>query len=253
MSVAWRVYVDEAGDRGISAASSAHFVVSAIIVRDTADATVRQELNALRVALGRKSGQTLHFQKFSHSQRLKAAQDIAGSSIAAISNVILCKRGFNQPLPAGNMAYITNADPMYLWAIRLLLERISWYIRDNGGGDAKVTFAHVRRFPAHKLHDYRSALELSPTEIHWPAFNGHAFRIDAPDKIELLQCADTAASALFRAVEPDEYGNVERRYLDELRPKLYRRGAAMVTSYGLKVFPTNECTTGGTLAWLRDL
>lgn len=114
MSVAWRVYVDEAGDRGISAASSAHFVVSAIIVRDTADAIVRQELDALRVALGRKPGQALHFQKFSHSQRLKAAQDIAGSSIASISNVILCKRGFNQPLPAGNMAYIANADPMYL-------------------------------------------------------------------------------------------------------------------------------------------
>lgn len=247
------MYVDEAGDRGISAASSAHFVVSGVIVRDDADATVRGELAALRAALGRHAGQTLHFQKFSHSQRIKAAQDIAGASLAAISSVILCKRGFNQPLPAGNMAYITNADPMYLWAIRLLLERVSWYIRDNGGGEAIVTFAHVRRFPAHKLHNYRNALALSPTEIHWPAFDGHPFRIDAPDKIELLQCADTAASAVFRAIEPDQYGNVERRYLDELRPKLYRRGAAKVTSYGLKVFPTNECASGTALAWLRDL
>ncbi len=94
---------------------------------------------------------------------------------------------------------------------------------------------------------------MSPTEIHWPAFDGHPFRIDAPDKVELLQCADTTASAVFRAVEPDQYGNVERRYLDELRPKLYRRGTAKVTSYGLKVFPASECASGSALEWLRDL
>ena len=195
----------------------------------------------------------LHFQKFSHSQRLKAVQDLSRLSIDTISNVILCKRGFNQPTPAGDMAYITNPDPMYLWAMRLLLERVSWYIRDNGGGSAIMTFAHVRRFKAQKLHDYRRALESSPTEIHWPSLQRHPFKIDAPHKIELLQLADTAASALYRAVEPDEFGNTERRYLQELRPKLYRRGRATVTSYGLKVFPTAECNAGGSLSWLRDL
>jgi hypothetical protein len=34
----YRVYVDEAGDRGISVASNRHFVVSAVIVADTSDA-----------------------------------------------------------------------------------------------------------------------------------------------------------------------------------------------------------------------
>lgn len=83
-----RVYVDEAGDRGISANSDRHFVVSAIIVADSADAQLRGELAELRVALGRHPGHTLHFVKFSHSQRLKAVQDIAGFSLAAITNVI---------------------------------------------------------------------------------------------------------------------------------------------------------------------
>lgn len=249
----WRVYIDEAGDRGISAAASAHFVVSAIVVRDSEHHAARQELATLRRALGRAPGQVLHFQKFSYSQRLKAAQDLAGSSIEAISSVILCKRGFDQPTPAGDLAYITNPDPMYLWAIRLLLERVSWCIRDGGGGSAVVTFAHVRRFKAQKLHDYRRALEQTETAIHWPSFLGHRFKIDAPQRIELLQLADVAASALYRAVEPDEFGNTERRYLDELRPKLYRRGRGTVTSYGLKTFPSTACDAGGSLSWLRDL
>jgi hypothetical protein len=251
--VLWRVYIDEAGDRGVSAASTAHFVASALIVRDDVHTVVREELGGLRGALGRQPGQTLHFQKFSHSQRLKAAQDLAGFSVDAITNVILCKRGFAQPDPAGDTAYITRPDPMYLWAMRLLLERVSWYIRDHGGGSGIVTFAHVRRFKVQKLHDYRAALQLAPTQIHWASFEGHRFKVDVPHEAELLQLADTAASALYRAVEPDEFGNVERRYLEELRPKLYRRGSAPVTSYGLKVFPVREAAAGESLGWLAEL
>jgi Protein of unknown function (DUF3800) len=252
-SVLWRVYIDEAGDRGIATHSAGHFVVSATIVRDDRHATARAELAALRGALGRQPSQVLHFQKFSHSQRLKAVQDIAASSIEAITSAVLCKRGFDQPDPAGDLAYITNPDPMYLWAVRLVLERVSWLIRDHGGGTAVVTFAHVRHFKAQKLHDYRNALERADTAIEWSAFAGHPFKIGSPDRVEMLQMADTAASALFRAVEPDEFGNVERRYLEVLAPKLYRRARSEVTSYGLKVFPASHCAEGTDLAWLRAL
>jgi hypothetical protein len=251
--VLWRIYIDEAGDRGISAKSSAHFAVSAAIVRDDRHDEVRRQLGKLRAELGRKPGHVLHFQKFSHSQRIKATQDIAASEVDGLTSVLLCKRGFDQPDPAGDLAYITNPDPMYLWAVRLLLERISWYVRDHGGGAAIVTFAHVRRFQTQKLHDYRAALERGGANIHWPAFNGHRFKIGSPDQVEMLQIADSSASALFRAVEPDEYGNVERRYLQELAPKLYRRSGRPTTSYGLKVFPTSHCADGTALAWMRDL
>lgn len=248
----YRVYVDEAGDRGINPKSSTHFVVSAIIVADNHDAKVRTELGALRAALGRHPGQILHFQKFSHSQRLKAVQDIRNFSIAAITNVIVHKDLIGQPMPAGGMAHISRADPMYLWSLRLLLERISWYVDEHAGTGAIVTFAHVKGFKAQKLYDYRTALELTPgVQIRWKAFQTHPFRINSPSTIELLQVADTTASAVFRAVEPDPYGNTETRYLKELRPRLYRRGAANVGSYGLKVFPSQEAEKGRSLNWLR--
>jgi hypothetical protein len=61
MSDLWRVYVDEAGDRGISDASSGHFVVAAVIVRDQHDGTARRQLADLRAALGRHDHHVLHF------------------------------------------------------------------------------------------------------------------------------------------------------------------------------------------------
>lgn len=250
----YRVYVDEAGDRGISKSSGCHFVVSAVVVVDPAEAELRQQLKELRAELGRHQGHVLHFVKFSHSQRLKAVQDIARSSAATIINVIVHKDLIGQPLPSGHMAHVSRPDPMYLWALRLLLERISWFVDDNGANDAIVTFAHLKGFRAQKLHDYRAALEATgDIDIRWPVFAGHPFRIESPKSVELLQLADTTASALFRAVKSDAFGNTEPRYLDELRPKLYRRQPGKVTSYGLKVFPASVAAVDGPLAFLRDL
>ena len=248
----YRVYVDEAGDRGISNTSDRHFVVSAVIAEDTKDPMLRQELGTLRAQLGRHPGHVLHFVEFSHSQRLKAVEDVASSSLATIINVVVHKDLIGQPLPTGNLAHVAKPDPMYLWALRLLLERVSWFVDDNGGSDTIVTFAHLKGFRAQKLHDYRTALEGNgDIGVRWSVFAGHPFRIESPRSVELLQVADIAASALFRAVEPDAFENTETRYLEELRPKLYRRGDGQITSYGLKVFPSEVAEEGGPLAFLR--
>lgn len=168
-------------------------------------------------------GHVLHFVKFTHAQRLKATQDVAGFAIEAIANVIIDKALLGQPLPAG-------------------------------GTGAAVTFAHLKRFRSKKLHDYRHALETSDgVDIRWKIFDGHPFRIAAPKEVELLQIADTTASALLRAIEPDRYGNTEPRYLEELTPKLYRRNQGDVISYGLKTFPPAASRLGGPLAFLSDL
>jgi hypothetical protein len=247
-----RVYIDEAGDRGGNTRSSRYFVVSALIVDDPSDAIARQELLALKQTLGRRPSETLHFRKLTHSQKVKACQEVANFSVQRFTSVVLCKKTLNTPFPDGGLAYIAQPDPMYLWAIRLLLERISWFIRDSGGGTSTVTFAHLKRFPAAKLHNYRRALSHSAKSVHWPSFKDHRFRLNAPNTVEMLQVADICASALFKAVEPDQYGNTEPRYLTELRPIIYRDPRGLVTSYGLKVFPDAEGEQGGSLFHLRQ-
>lgn len=117
-----------------------------------------------------------------------------------------------------------------------------------------MSFAEIKGFQAEKLHAYRSRLEQGGSEvkIKWPLFKEHRFRIGRPSTIELLQVADTAASAIFQAVEPDVHGNTEPRYLAELRPKIYRRPSGLVTSYGLKAFPSKVSKPGGSLHFLQN-
>ena len=137
---------------------------------------------------------------------------------------------------------------MYLWALRLLIERVSWCIKRSGGREGKVTFAEVKGFQGGKLHDYRERLEAgNDVNIHWSIFQNHPFQIAQPKDVELLQVADTAASAIYQAVEPDNFGNTEGRYLKEMKPKIFCPDGKPITSYGLKTFPARVSKVGGPL------
>jgi hypothetical protein len=108
----FRVYIDEAGDRGHHSASSKHFVISAVIVRTQDEPTARSELATLRGTLGRHPGHVLHFRNLTHPQKVKACQDIAGLSIDTITNVIFCKTKLAGHIPGTTgVAYIKQADP----------------------------------------------------------------------------------------------------------------------------------------------
>jgi len=218
--VLYRVYVDEAGDLGISPRASRHLVLSAVVVADAEDAALRSDLHRLRLRLGRRPSHALHFVRLDHSKRLKAAQDMAASHIWAIVSVALRK----DSIDLSDLVAPPCARPFmaYLWALRVLLERLSSCFLEVRESRAIVTLSQLKGFEAQLLRNYRAALEASgASDVSWTVFDGHPFRIDQPTKIELLQCADITASALFRAVEPDPFGNVERRYFEELGPKLH--------------------------------
>jgi hypothetical protein len=61
--------------------------------------------------------------------------------------------------------------------------------------------------------------------------------------------ADIAASATYQAFEPDQYGNTEPRYLQELTSRLWRPPSRQLTSYGLKMHPWND-TTKAAYPWV---
>jgi hypothetical protein len=251
----FRAYVDESGGRGTSAKSDDYFVMSAVIVDDRREAKVRAQLAQLRQDVGLAPDGVLHFTRLSHARRVKAVQDIARSEISRITNTIVCKRSLTErELASGSPVYIAGRDPMYLWAMRLTLERICWHAQRNGGKQVKVTFSHVKGFKPAKLLAYRSALErTSDVRIDWDLFpRRDNFRMEGPGAIELLQLADTTASATYHAVQPDRYGNTHPQYLEELRLKLFHGHPTPITSYGLKVFPAECAEPGGALHWLQS-
>ena len=231
-------FIDEAGQRSHSARSSAHFVMSAVVVpsEHLADASV--VLASLRTDLRRPVGATLHWRNIkSHADRLHAARALGAQPWVKVSTVVVCKRHLSAS--AG-----MSDDHAYLYTFRFLLERLSWLARDTQRG-MYYTLAHVVRFKMERLREYEAILRSQPPpvcRIEWTWLDPKGGRLDQPGRVELLQLADIAASGTFLAFEPDNHGNTESRYVHEMAPRLYRRGSAPLTSYGLKMHPWSDAT-----------
>ncbi len=238
-------YVDEARQRSVTTKSSDHFLLAAVIVRDQDMPKVAALLATLRADTGRQPGDELHWRNIKgHSQRLHVAQVIGAQAWLTLSAVVVCKRHLGPALPA--------EDHAYLYTVRLLLERLSWWARGSGHL-LTYTLAHIIRFQLAKLRGYESILQAQPgCQVAWSALDPKGGRLDQPNRVEALQLADLAVSAIFAAYEPDPYGNTERRYLEALAPRLYRRGRGALTSYGLKMHPWTD-TTRAAYPWVAAL
>ncbi|MFC7867380.1 DUF3800 domain-containing protein [Streptomyces murinus] len=238
-------FIDEAGVRSRSRSSSDHFVMTAIVLADQDLPAAAQFLAQLRSDLGRGPKDTLHWVALKkHEQRIHAAKFLGGQEWATISNVVACKRHLS--------TQITDSQ-FYLYTFRYLLERLSWLARDSHA-TLTYTLAHITRpqMTIGELRQYEASLQAMPTSIEWGALDPKGGRIDQPDRTDILQCADLAASATFRAFEPDNYGNTEGRYLHELSPRLYRRHGGAITSYGMKLHPW-DANTKAAYPWIAAL
>ena len=132
---------------------------------------------------------------------------------------------------------LKTEDRMYMYAFKMLLERISWWGKEN---DVEVayTLAHIRGFKIQVLRTYENALKLTGgSGIEWQYLDPKGGSIDQPKRLELLQLADFVASSTAQAFETDSSGNIELSHLMELRSVLYCRTGSPLTSYGLKIFP----------------
>jgi hypothetical protein len=229
-------FIDEAGQRAATTESSDHFIMSAVLVHDDHRASATKLLADLRREIGRQPTDVLHWRNIkNHGQRIHVAQRIGGSQFLTLSTVVVLKRQF----PAGSR--LKDEDVAYLYTLRFLLERLSWLARDSNAM-LEYTLAMVKGFPLQKLREYEQRLVgMDDCQIAW-TFVPKGGAIDQPSRLEELQLADMVASATYLAFEPDNFGNTERRYLNEIAPRLYRRFPGRLTSYGLKMHPWSAQT-----------
>lgn len=201
-------------------------------------------LEQMRQDTGRKPGHHLHFNKVrSHSQRLRLAQTLGAQGWLRGVCVVACKRH----LPRNAL----NDDQVYLYQLRMLLERLSWFGRTHKEKVA-YTIGHIRNFRVEKLKEYESRLRESATQIDWAWLDEGGGHVNQPQRVQELQLADVFASSVGCAFNPDEFGNVETRYLEELSGCLYRPDGKALTSYGLKMHPWNEATQQA-YPWIKEL
>lgn len=248
------IFIDESGDEGFTfrdppkKGSSDWFVVSAVATLSSQQEEIIDLGRSIRETLGQPRNWTIHFADMSHQQRIFALKGLASAAtqivtVAINKREILDKRTFTE-----------EKFRLYFYALRLVLERVSWLCRDTAAKKkfkhcrARVIFEHRKHLEPDVLVDYFRTLRSITREsswiaarqvdirIHWPAFDESLFECAQKSQYAGLQMADLSASGFKAALEADRFGNTEHRYAKILVPKVYCRNSNYL-SYGMKFFP----------------
>ncbi len=266
MATSFRVYIDEAGDEGFKfrehpavQRSSDWFVLAAFVARKESDLETVKVIDAVRTEFGLPPKKHIHWKDLKHPQKVRYCQMIAGRK-ARIIMVCVHKPSLLEPETFG------ERYRLYFYAVRYLLERTSWLVRDHhnpqkhgGDGTADIVFSNRQGMSYEEMKDYLRRLDR-----HRQA--GADVRVDpsllplerittlTPGRCMGLQLADAAAGAVFNALERDRFGNTEPRYVRELLPIVYRY-EGKVFGYGVKIAPREAIQhihQQPVLAWLRE-
>jgi hypothetical protein len=241
MSATFVVYIDESGDEGFSfdRGSSEWFVLSAVITRKATDLETVKLVDAVRTQLGRPNKKPLHFRDLRHEHRLPFIAAIAKAEMKTVS-VLVHKPSLREP------ETFRAGYRLYFYAVRYVLERVSWYCRDHrtkhdrGDGSAEVIFSNRAGMSYAELRRYLDLLKEQPgpssARIEWEVVKTEQLTAYSAGKRMGLQIADAVASSFYYAVQSSQHGFTEDRYVRMLKPVVYHRQGKHV-GYGLKFWP----------------
>lgn len=135
----------------MTAGSSDHFILAAVAMPEDRRPEAARWLAELRRDLGRGPNSELHWIKYpSHSHRLHASSSLGRQKFARIVSVVCCKPHLQRPTGF-------NQDHAYMFAFRMLLERLSWLAAERDM-DLSYTLGHVKGFATASLREYEGRL-----------------------------------------------------------------------------------------------
>lgn len=250
MAHSYIAYVDESGDEGLPGhfrqpgglgGPSHWLVIGATVWRTSRDLDMVQCAKGIISRLPpAKQHKPLHFKELDHAQRVMATGELA-SQMFRVAGVF----AYKPIIPEG--VYV-GKNQLYHYMCRYLIERLSWLCRDyrryvpEGDGRVKIVFSRRGGMSYEDFREYLRTLQrrMDPDiTIHWPVIDIDG--VEAADHSQRfgLQLADLAISGLRAALEPDIYGNVERRFAEMLRNRIYSRDGRYL-SYGAKLVPSAD-------------
>lgn len=258
-------YIDESGDEGFrfGEGSSDWFVLAAVILRRSTDREmlklideVRDRINEHRKPEHRMPPKKpLHFRNLKHEPRKYFVGQL-GQADLRTACVMIHKPALTSP------ENFNTKSRLYFYMVRMLVERISWYCRDNrrkdndGDGSVRLVFSNRASLDYEALRDYLKYLENNRIALDYRA----DVKVIRPDEMETythgrrvgLQLADAVASSFFYAVEPNAFGQTEDGYARLLLTRAYRHNRRL-WGYGVKLMPreAEEARRKGLI--LRDL
>lgn len=225
MSNKCTVYIDEAGDLGINRGTR-WFVLSAIIVNNENELEIRQKIHSLKSNLNLHE---IHFRKLrSYEQKCYVVSSLSSCNFDLVNVIVdTSKITLNKTDKNGTPSIVS-----YNYCCRLLLERVSWLLRDSSRiGDIVLSSRGTSR--DNELIEYiKKLLEYDFNEI---ANRFQHIKSKSASEWDLLQLADICATSVFHYHETNQYGFITPCYCYRLKSHVYKRNEN-TDSYGMKYY-----------------
>jgi hypothetical protein len=216
-----RAYVDETGDRGLSAKSSRYFGMVAVVIADEDDPGLRRAIAHCRHRLSVPAGKPLHWTE--HVKRFPRRQFVAAQLAAvpgAVLNYVLVEKaavGLVDEVISDQVAFYNYVAGRTLGQV--LHTAGDW---PDGRRDVVIDFGHVRGFPHEETVAWFEKLRASDVDsAPWDLLRGRPSFL-GPGQLDGLQAADQYAGMLRAALEPDEFGGYEEHHLMAVRHQIRR-------------------------------
>lgn len=213
------VYIDEAGDLGIKRGTK-WFVISAAIVPKTEEPQIRQTINSIKNKFNLKE---IHMRKLNDFYKSSYIISRLNNHDFTIINVLMDT----------DICPLKDSIKTYNFMCRFLLERVSWFLRDNNAkGNVVLSSRGTRRDG--ELINY---IQTKLLNYNLNSISNVFTRIESKSASswDMLQLADVCATSMFKSHEVNSLGFVTPCHMNNLKDKLYKYNGK-IERYGLKYY-----------------
>lgn len=244
-------YIDESGDDGLNRirpidrmGGTEWFLMGAVIVRKEWNDSVPDWVHEIGQKIRLRQRPDLHFRHLAHEYKYLTCQDIGKRALRAF--VVASNKMNMRGYVSSKAARVSSSNWFYCWITRLLLERITHFVRTDslrrygrvkkirliysmrGGHSYSQMDAYYHYLRSHPLH-------ITQGVIQWDVMEQPYFHVAEHKTSPGLQIADIVSGAFFSAVETSK-GLREISYAKKLLPVLGKHDG-LVAGYGLKLMP----------------
>lgn len=220
------VYIDEAGDLGYQRGTK-WFVLSAVIIDKNDEPAIRKQISQIKAKLNINE---IHLRKITDFYKRAYIVHELNSAPFTYSNIIVDTSMLN-------LTMASSPAVAYNFICRMLLERVSWFLRDTGRSSDIVLSARGTSRDGELIQYIKEKLlPYDDNQIAKGVFN----RITAKTAAswDMLQLADVCATTMFLTYQVNKWGFCTPCYSRVFSSHIYARNGNL-ESYGLKYFDSN--------------
>lgn len=250
-------YIDESGDPGVKTVkpldnpgSSEWMIVAGVVVAAHREADVTPWAHELKTALNSSQLRDIHFQKLNPQRKLIACDHVASKPLRCfvVASNKQNMRGWQNPLAAS----IRSDNWFYCWMTRLLLERITHWVKSRSeceyGSAQRVKLVYSERggLSYGQLNAYYQWLRMKGNNqvlplgnLEYETINMRLMEVHNHVDHDGLKLPDIVASAFFKAADVYDTHACDPQFAKALRPRIARSPGKprLISGYGVKLMP----------------